>query len=559
MPDRQSTGPREGAAREKGGGGQPTQTEGAPSSSLVSDTGMERGTPTNHQPPSPPPPLTYARVTGGSNTAEQVASGVATRPTIIRPFLDIIKDASTNRNILEIHITKTLQGSMTSNVTTAKATGAREELISFDTMADFLFSHLQIDPNTCITYNHSLSNPSTKELAFQPGFKIPNKYIDSWTITKGSNTYFITTKLQSGTKVRLVFRECPLSIPDDEILHIAKTFCNPTDDIVHYEQMNSKGKSIRSGTRYLEVELKPGVVLPTYFWLEGPLEGDRASRVSVSHSGHQVRQCYHCLEIGSRCSFNGSGKVCKGSTTTRARVSDYKAKLEGRYSYCSLKDQFFRSVKSSRSTAATSAADDDNINELERLKSTANDDVTPDRTREKSPAMASKADTLKKQKSIKTLEKEMKTACSKVMSDLKAGKQVDEVVEIILNSIIPKLKPNVEEGSSSLHATFLDTLESGVKKGDQHMVKIQQIKVKISDHLGDAKAAPAISLLKPPGVHTSRAKSRSELDNFRDRSESGTKRSKSQSKERDTRRRIDSSCDTHPSSVEAADVTSSSA
>ena len=509
------------------------------------------------QPPSPSPP-TYARVTGGSGTAQQVASGVAARPTTIRPFLDIIKDASTNRNILEIHITKTLQGSMTSNVTTAKATGAREELISFDTMADFLFSHLQIDPSTCTTYNHSLSNQSTKELAFQPGFKIPNKYIDSWTITKGSNTYFITTKLQSGTKVRLVFRECPLSIPDDEILHIARTFCNPTDDIVHYEQMNSKGKSIRSGTRYLEVELKPEVALPTYFWLEGPLEGDRASRVSVSHTGHQVRQCYHCLELGSRCSFNGSGKACKDSTTTRARVNDYKAKLEGRYGYCSLKDQFFRSVKSPRSTAASNAAEDDNTNELERLKSTAKDDATPDRTREKSPAMASKADTLKKQKSIKTQEKEMKAACSKVMSDLESGKQVDEVVEVILNSIIPKFKPNIEEGPTSLHTTFLETLESGVKKGNKHMVKIQQIKVKISSQLGDIKVAPALSMLKPPGAHLSRNMSKSGLDSIRDRSNSGTKRSKSQSKDRDMRRRVESSSDFQLSSAEACDVSSPS-
>ena len=68
----------------------------------------------------------------------------------------------------------------------------------------------------------------------------------------------------------------------------------------------------------------------------------------------------------------------------------------------------------------------------------------------------------------------MKAACSKVMSDLKSGKQVDEVVEVILNSIIPKFKPKDEEGSTSLHATFLNTLESGVKKGDQHMEKIQQ-------------------------------------------------------------------------------------
>ena len=514
---------------------------------------------TQPPPASPGQAPTYARVTVGSSIAVQAAAGVATRPTTIRPFLDIIKDASSNRNILEIHITKTLQGSMASNATTAKATGAREELISFDTMADFLFSHLQIDPNTCTTYNHSLSNPSTKELAFQPGFKIPNKYIDSWTITKGSNTYFITTKLQTGTKVRLVFRECPLSIPDDEILHIARTFCNPTDDIVYYEQMNSKGKSIRSGTRYLEVELKPGVVLPTYFWLEGPLDGDRASRVNVSHSGHQVRQCYHCLEIGSRCSFHGSGKACKDSTTIRARVSDYKLKLEGRYGYCSLKDHYLKSVKTSKPAALTKPADEDIRTEVERLKTNIKDDVTPERTREKSPAMASKSDTAKKQKNIKTVEKEMKSACSKVMSDLKSGKQVDEVVEIILNSIIPKFKPNDEEGSTSLHTIFLDTLEAAVKKGDQHMVKIQQIKVKVGDHLGDGKVAPAVSLLKPPGVHLSRTKSKSEIDNFRDRSDSGTKRSKSQSKERDLRRRIDSFSDSHPSPVEALDVTSSPA
>ena len=267
-----------------------------------------------------------------SRTTTQVVAGQAPpQPTHMKPYAQIIQEAKDIRNILEVKITKT------SNLD-PDATTKKDSQLSFDAMADFLFSTLNIDPALCLAFNHSLGNYNFKELSFKPGVPI-DSYVGTYNISQGPATFSITTKKQQSSTVRLTFRNCPLNIPDQELLHIATTFCSPVDNIIHYETItNTKAKGLRGGTRYMEVELRPNVIVPNFFWLAGPLDGDQGARVTVLHGGAQARQCFNCLKIGSECLAEGQGKICaKEMKTPRARMVDYVETLRSKYSYASLK------------------------------------------------------------------------------------------------------------------------------------------------------------------------------------------------------------------------------
>ena len=92
-------------------------------------------------------------------------------------------------------------------------------------------------------------------------------------------------------------------------------------------------------TRWVEMELKPGCSMNNFYWLEGPLQGDTGSRVTVLHSG-QEQQCTHCLKTGrSGCRALGNGKMCEQLTgkQNRAKMSDYMADMKLQVGYVSLR------------------------------------------------------------------------------------------------------------------------------------------------------------------------------------------------------------------------------
>ena len=155
-----------------------------------------------------------------SRTTAQVVAGQAPpQPTQMKPYAQIIQEAKRIRNILEVKIIKT-------STPDPDVTSKRDNQLSFDATADFLFSTLNIDPASCLAFNHSLGNSNTKELSFKPGVSI-DSYVGTYNINQGQSTFSITTRKQQSSTVRLTFRNCPLNIPDQELLHIATTFCSP--------------------------------------------------------------------------------------------------------------------------------------------------------------------------------------------------------------------------------------------------------------------------------------------------------------------------------------------
>ena len=240
----------------------------------------EEAHPQEERPPDPPPrretlanPNQDIRETPKARTSAQAAAGQAPpKATQMKPYAELVREAKEIRNILESKITRI------SSAQEADAASApkQDNQLSFDSLADFLFSTLNIDPSNCLTFNHSLRNNSCKELSFKPGVAI-DCYVGTHNISQGQSTFSLTTRKQECSTVRLTVKNCPLNIPDQEILYIASTFCIPMDNIIHYETLsNMKARGLNGGTRYLEVELKPGVVVPNFFWGPG-WQGDSAS------------------------------------------------------------------------------------------------------------------------------------------------------------------------------------------------------------------------------------------------------------------------------------------
>ena len=86
------------------------------------------------------------------------------------------------------------------------------------------------------------------------------------------------------------------------------------------------------------MRMKPGKQFENFYWMEGPLEEDKGSRITVLHQG-QEQQCSHCLRRGN-CPGGGNGKACYSMNTPRGKIADYMKYLKISHNYLSLKMQF---------------------------------------------------------------------------------------------------------------------------------------------------------------------------------------------------------------------------
>ena len=107
---------------------------------------------------------------------------------------------------------------------------------------------------------------------------------------------------------------------------------------VHYESLtNSRNKGMASSTRFVDMLMNEGACMENYYWMEGPLSGDKGRRVLVLHN-NQEYQCSHCLRRPSTgCPGQGNGKACEQLGTTRGKMFLYMQSLRLKIGYTSLK------------------------------------------------------------------------------------------------------------------------------------------------------------------------------------------------------------------------------
>ena len=73
---------------------------------------------------------------------------------------------------------------------------------------------------------------------------------------------------------RITFRNVPLNVPDEELLHLAYHYGKPVNDTVTREVLtNVKSRGIKGSARYIDMNLNDGMTFENYYWMEGPLLG----------------------------------------------------------------------------------------------------------------------------------------------------------------------------------------------------------------------------------------------------------------------------------------------
>ena len=245
----------------------------------------------------------------------------------MRSFDEIIADAKCNRNILEINLKKnTVDDQKPPNLT-------------FDQIGELLFDRLKINSDDCLRFNFSSHRYDTREVFLKPNIDL-SPYITEIDDFYGHS---ITTKRQSSKITRVSFRNVPLNVPDEEIIHLCSYYGKPVNNQVEYEKIVNKWGTFQGSTRFVDMEISPGSRFMNYYWLEGPLPGDRGCRITVLHSG-QERQCSHCLRTTTNgCPGQGQGKECKLKGTPMGRMTEYMLYISKKLGYESLKNKHLKS------------------------------------------------------------------------------------------------------------------------------------------------------------------------------------------------------------------------
>ena len=269
-----------------------------------------------------------------STTPAAVGGGVNSPNVRLRSFAEIVASEKSNRNILEIKLKK---------VATDDENVVKVKPLSFDNLGELVFDVLNIDHAQCVGFNYSTGRYDTREIKFRPGVDI-SPYIKEPFEFMGHEVY---TQKQMNNMMKVTFKNVPFNVPDEEIIQLCKAYGNPLYNKVNYERMfNSRNKGMMGATRWVEMDMKQGVVMKNFYWLEGPLPGDKGTRITVLHNG-QDQQCSHCLKTGSEgCPAKGNGRACDELKTPRTKMSDYMMELKKKTGYESLKSQYLKQFPS---------------------------------------------------------------------------------------------------------------------------------------------------------------------------------------------------------------------
>ena len=287
------------------------------------------------QPPGLPPeakdgkgivPLTKS----SANTVTPSGMGdSASRKIKMRSYAEIIAEEKENRNIIEIKITK-LQVEEDGVMKQAKP-------ITLEDVSVLLFDEIGVKPEECEGVALYTSRFDTKEIKLKPGVDATPYLTTTPIIFKNHE---VMVRRQTASVTRVTFRNVPFNIPNEEILNLCECYGELMDYLVTYEKPSANSRGVMGSARYVDMKLTPGKQFENFYWLEGPLEGDRGSRITVLHTG-QEKQCSHCLRREGDCPGAGVGKVCLTMGTPRGLMAEYMQHLKLQHNYMSLKMKYF--------------------------------------------------------------------------------------------------------------------------------------------------------------------------------------------------------------------------
>ena len=276
-------------------------------------------------PPKPGEPPPEQKQPGpGAQTVTSKEGDSHSNPKQMRTFAQILADERDKRNILEIKLTKMSSGGE-----------GRIENLSLEKIGELMFDVIKLKAEECERVALITNRYDTKEVMLKAGID-PTPYLTTEPIM--FHDHEVRVQVQSSKTVQVTFRDVPLCIPDEEIINLCQCYGEPVNNEVRYRP-SELTRGVQGSIRYVDMKLLPGKQMENYYWMEGPLDGDRGARITVLHQG-QIMQCSHCLRRADSCPGGGKGKYCKDKGTRRGEISDYMRHLKVNHKYMSLKMKF---------------------------------------------------------------------------------------------------------------------------------------------------------------------------------------------------------------------------
>ena len=252
-------------------------------------------------------------------------------------YAEIIATQKSQRNVLEIKMKKTNQDNR------AAMDHTIVKNLTFDDVSELIFEIINIQFEECIGVDYFTGRYDTREVMLKPDVDY-SKYITIDPILFKDHEITVKKMLNDVTKV--TFKNVPMYVPDEEILHLRGIYYIVVDKKVYWEQLRitttTKKGLLTSPTRYVLMNLNNGAQFNNFYWMEGPMAGDPGRRVTVLHHG-QAQQCFHCfLTASTGCKGAGNGRACSKTDQIRAKMSTYMQALKTTTGYESLKVKYMR-------------------------------------------------------------------------------------------------------------------------------------------------------------------------------------------------------------------------
>ena len=149
--------------------------------------------------------LTPGQTYSGAVKAAGVASGGIPN---MRTFSQILEDEKRNRNILEIHIKK--------QVNIENNDQSKPRNFTFDELSIFIFDILHIKPEDIVAIDYTTGRYDHREIQLKPGVEAT-----PFLGTKDYMKHDIKVTKQSQSITKVMFRNVPLNVPDEEIMNLA--------------------------------------------------------------------------------------------------------------------------------------------------------------------------------------------------------------------------------------------------------------------------------------------------------------------------------------------------
>ena len=308
----------------------PIRGKGGPAM-VPSNTGWARPRPTLPRQQQDPHPLTQMRHASYAGAAGAAASNVEREA--YRALAEATKD---KRNLLILKTPKHPTDS-----------GPRKKLLEQVDWAELIFDLCEIKPDDVAGIDFQAGGFNAAEIQLKDEVD-SSQYVGISKELKGM-TFNISKSQENST--RITFKNVPLSVPDQELLHLVKAYGGKLEkeEVEHAKEQVSSPKGINlevmGTTRFIHATFPPNKRLKSFYWLQGPLSKDPLRRIIAEHAGQVGRQCGHCLRGSADpvnpCHFNGKTSACKKNNPLgRQPLSRYFSLLREEDHYVSLKHQY---------------------------------------------------------------------------------------------------------------------------------------------------------------------------------------------------------------------------